>query len=576
MRPYSGKFVLSILLMLAAIPLAQFALFLTRDVVNRALLAVTEPADARWATVLSIVGLQAAFWLASALLATGREVLAWYVGMRSTFDLRLAFYRHLLRLPLSVFRRRPPGEHLFRATADIGSPWADPFDPGLTGVIVRQLPEMIGAFYTVAWSAALLWLIDPGVALILVAYIVPFFLVANWFYTQQRRAEFGVRSRAQDENTVLRDTIAAIRPAKTLGRLAWWRERYADFAIRTRRQQLRFLAWHIATNDAGLWTVRALLTYGTSGYLAFRVVQGQSTVGDWFATFALIESLQIPLEQCVRIWQQVRLQLVPAQRVLETLEQPREQDGVATPAALAGAVDFDDVQLRYDAGPVALDGLSLRVRPGERVALVGPSGAGKSSALAVLLRLYKVDAGVVRVDGLDIADLVQERWAREVGYVPQQTFLYDATIRQNVQWADPDATPARVEQACAAAGLMDLASKRPEGLDAPVGEGATVSGGERQRIGIARALLRSPRLFLLDEPTASLDRPTEAEVMETLRRVTTGTTTLIVAHRLRTVTFYDRIFVLDQGKLAEEGTHDRLLEAGGLYASLWRSQEAEP
>lgn len=575
-RPYRARFFLAIGLMLLAIPLSQFAVFLTRDVVDRALLATNLPAAQRWDTVLKIVGLQAAFWLASSLLATHREVLTWYVSMRSTFDLRLKFYRHLLRLPIGWIRRRPPGEHLYRATVDIGSPWADPFDPGLTGVIVRQIPELIGALYTVGWGAVLLWLIDPCIAIVLLIYIVPFFCIANYLYGKQREAEFGIRLRAQDELAVLRDSIAGLRTIKSWGRNAYQRLRYAKAAVRTRRQEFRFLAWRIFTSEIGIWGARYGFTIGVTIYLAVRVLQGEATIGDWFVTFALIESLQAPLETVVQLTQRMRIQLVPAQRVLETLDAvPTLADPPdAIPLTkIRGAIAFEDVVLRYNDGKAALDGVSLRIAPGERVGVVGPSGAGKSSLVTALLRQVPLERGSVRVDDVSVDQVQLATLLHQVGIVPQQTYLFDGTLEDNIRLTQWDADPESFTWTCRQAQVDAFANLRPEGYHMPLGEGATISGGERQRVGIARALLRDPRILILDEATASLDPETENEILNTLSRVAQGRTTLVIAHRLKAVRDCDRILVMSEGKIVEQGTHEDLVALNGLYAALWRAQE---
>ncbi|MCE9559762.1 MAG: hypothetical protein K8R88_12525 [Armatimonadetes bacterium] len=268
-RPYRGKFFLGILLLLFSVPLAQFALFLTRDVTNKALLATSLTADERWQTVLRIIGLQAIFYFSSALLGTCREVLEWYGSMRSTFDLRLAFYRHLHRMPLSYLSQRLPGEHLFRSTADMVSVFrvasrpatatasgqsapdskeiamaiysndVDPYDPGVMGLIVRTVPLIVETLYSLLWGVILLFLIDPTLSVLLVLYIFPFAYISHRLFNKVRESAFLFKEKAEIETGSLRDSIAGLKTLKVLGRLKAQRKKYMDSVANTRRAGIR-------------------------------------------------------------------------------------------------------------------------------------------------------------------------------------------------------------------------------------------------------------------------------------------------------------------------------------------------
>ncbi|MGV3618125.1 MAG: ABC transporter ATP-binding protein [Fimbriimonas sp.] len=607
-RPYRGKFFLGLAMLFLAVPLGQFALFLTRDVTNRALLATNLTVDERWNTVLRIVALQAAFWLASAVLSTWREVLEWYCSMRSTFDLRLAFYRHLHRLPLSFLSRRAPGEHLFRATADMvsmfrvaGRPpvptasgqspqdskevaiaWysndVDPYDPGMMGLITRTLPMMVETLYSLAWGAALLFLIDPALSAMLLAYIVPFTLLSRKAFDRIRHTAFAVKAGTEYETGVLRDSIAGLRTLKGFGRLKYQRLRYQQAATATRRRGIQqFFQMVMAQNvlQMGMKWAFSAIVYT---YLAYRVMTGRATLGDWVATFLLVESAQAPLENFIQLTQLVKMQLVPAQRILETLdEKPTLEDRPGAPKMppIRGEIQYEAVEFAYLPEKPVLRGVDLTIQPGEFVGIVGPSGAGKSSLVSLVLRLYGVTGGHVRVDGHDVREVELQSLLDQIGTVPQLTSLYTGTILENVTFGDPWATEEDVARAIQLSGVADFIQRQPEGLETEVGEGGSLSGGERQRIGIARALIRRPKILILDEATASLDARTEDEVLRSIEGLRAGMTILSIAHRLKAVVNCDRIVVMQNGQIVQIGSHRELVAQEGLYRDLWREQANE-
>jgi subfamily B ATP-binding cassette protein MsbA len=580
-KPYRSKFLLVFLLLLIAVPLQQFSIFLTRDVTNKALLATDLTFHERWGTVLRIVGIQAAFWFLSAILSTFREVLEWYTSMRATFDLRIHFYKHLHRLPMTFLRQRPAGEQLYRATNDFGGQKqvdGDGYDPGVMGMICRQFPQLAEKAYMLIWGGVFLYMLDPGLGLILAVYMVPYLLVGWFLYDRVRRAAFQQRHRREIETGVLRDSIAGLRTVKSMGRDRYQNRRYLRSAVLSGRRGMQQMANTVLADHIGLGGLRWLFNGTATAYISYRVLSGQATVGDWFATVALLTAAQDPWEKLFTFVQKIRMDMVPAQRLLETLDVPIEQGDKADAQVLThleGAVEYKDVWFSYDEGKPALKGVSFKVEPGENIGFVGPSGAGKSSVLNLLLRLYRPDSGQVLVDGVDLQDAKLDSYLRFVGVVPQSTYLYDGSIADNILFGRKDATPAELRQVALESGVAAFAARHAEGLDKPVGEGATISGGERQRIGIARALIRNPRIFVLDEATANLDAGTEAALLKTLRQVSKGRTSMIVAHRLKAVAHCDRIFVLDQGQIVEVGKHEELIKSGGLYARLWEEQSEE-
>jgi ATP-binding cassette subfamily B protein len=285
------------------------------------------------------------------------------------------------------------------------------------------------------------------------------------------------------------------------------------------------------------------------------------------------------LGELSQVWSEIAQASGAAERLFELLAvEPaikRPDEPVALPAPARGEVAFDRVRFAYPLRPeaIVLDGVSFRVRPGERVAIVGASGAGKSTVFHLILRFYDPLAGAVTFDGVRIADVDPADLRRHIALVPQDSVVFAASVRDNIRFGRPDATDAEIERAAALAHAAEFVERLPEGYDTAVGErGITLSGGQRQRIAIARAILRNAPLLLLDEATSALDAESETLVQAALERLMQKRTTLVIAHRLATVLSCDRILVLDSGRIVEEGTHESLVVAGGLYARLARLQ----
>lgn len=601
-RPYRSKFFLAIILMLLAVPMTQLALFLTRDVANRALLAVGSTVEERWRIVVSIVILQSIFLLASSFLWIMREVLEWYCSMRASYDMRLAYYRHLLRLPLSFLRQRPPGEHLYRATIDFYSTSnatgyyqvsnQDGYDAGVAGLIVRLVPLLLETLYSLVWGAALLYLIDPLLGILLLVYAIPYNIAAWFLYSRIRETQFRLRHAAEMESSTLRDSVVGLRTFKSLGRTAAQRAKFIASAILMRRENIRLLFQVVLSEQGILWLIRWAFNSFVYIYITVRVMHGQATIGDWLATILLLSALvksdldgidpdsvtaSKPMEKVVQILQRMRVDLVPAQRILETLDvQPTLQDklNAVRLTNAKGHIKFENVSLEYIKGRTILEGISFEILPGEYVGFVGPSGAGKSSVLGLILRLFASTRGTVLIDGIDVNDLALETFLNQAGVVPQSTYIYDGTIAENIRFGRQNATKDELIQVCAATSVTSFALRQHDGLETIIGEGSMISGGERQRIGIARALIRHPKVLLLDEATANLDPQTEQDILDMINRVRGGRTVITVAHRLKAVQNCDKIIVLNEGRVAEIGTHGELLESAGLYKELWEQQEA--
>jgi ATP-binding cassette subfamily B protein len=346
---------------------------------------------------------------------------------------------------------------------------------------------------------------------------------------------------------------------------------YEDAAVRTATSLAFLNAGQAAIISAGLIAVMAMAAEG--------VLAGRMSVGDFVMANAYVIQLTMPLGFLGTVYREIRQSLVDMREMFALLDQPEEiadRSGAPALAVSRGEVAFESIDFGYDPARPILRGVSFRVPPGGSLAVVGPSGAGKSTIARLLFRFYDVSAGRVLIDGRDVRDVEQHSLRAAIGVVPQDTVLFNDSIGYNIAYGLDGATRAEVEAAARAARIHDFIAALPEGYDTVVGErGLKLSGGEKQRVAIARTILKNPPILILDEATSALDTQTERAIQEELRALGRNRTVLTIAHRLSTVVDSDEILVLDQGRVVERGVHADLLAKGGRYAAMWRTQEAE-
>jgi ATP-binding cassette subfamily B protein len=336
----------------------------------------------------------------------------------------------------------------------------------------------------------------------------------------------------------------------------------------------------LAVLNAGQAVIFALALTACMLMAGYDIAAGTKTVGHFVMVNALMLQLFIPLNFMGMVYREIRQSVTDIERMMDVLSEAPEvadRPGAMPLRVTGGTIRFEDVKFCYEPARIILDGLSFEVPAGKMVAIVGPSGAGKSTVSRILLRFYDVAGGRVTIDGQDIRDVTQTSLRSAIGVVPQDTVLFNDTILYNIRYGRPDATDEEVQEAARMAQIDEFIRRLPEGYGTMVGErGLKLSGGEKQRVAIARTILKGPPILLLDEATSALDSHTEKEIQDALDQVSKNRTTVVIAHRLSTIVNADNILVLDAGQLVEQGTHGELIAGGGLYASLWnRQRQAE-
>jgi ATP-binding cassette subfamily B protein len=557
--------------------------------------------------------------IVSGLIGVGQSYMNNVIGQRVMQDLRNALYAHLQKMPLRFFTETRTGEIQSRLANDVG---------GIQAVVTDTASSTFSNLVTVISTVGAMLLLDWRLTVLSLATLPIFMGLTYRVGKVRRRLASQTQSSLADITAITEETVSGsgILLTKTFGQ-------QASAVTRYREANSKLAALQIRQSMVGRWffmivgtvfSITPALVYFLAGYLAISGAPSAPTIGDIVAFTTLQSRLFFPLGQLLNVQVEVQGALALFDRIFEYLDLPVEiadkpDATVLAPDHVRGHIRYRHVFFRYrrmqrptsraadsngseppvvpvgggdgptngnapaeERVPFGLFDVDFEAKPGQLVALVGPSGSGKTTTTYLLPRLYDVDEGAVEIDGNDVRDVTLASLGEVIGFVTQETFLFHASVRENLRYAKPDATDSELEEAARIAAIHDRIADLPEGYDTIVGErGYKLSGGEKQRIALARVLLKNPRILVLDEATSALDTVSERLIQAAIERVQQGRTTIAIAHRLSTILRADLIVVFENGHVIERGHHDELLAHGGLYARLYQEQfldasDAEP
>ncbi len=569
-KRYKVPLGLTMLSMLALVAIQLIAPWLVRTMVA----AVTDPAASMSETmplIARLALLTLIVYLVRALMQFVRSYAAHVAGWHVVANVRHEVYRHLQRLSLRFYEDKQTGQLMSRTVND---------SELLEQLVAHAIPDVIVNVLMLMGVTAVLMFMSWKLALLSMLPI-PLIMLSMKGFARYVRPAFRQRQVELGElNATLNDNLSGIREIQAFTREDTEADRVWTRIVRYRDSMLRALrlmaVFHPSVEFTSSLGTIILIYFG--GQL---MLGGTLQVADLVAYFLYLELLYQPIRALSSAWESIQQALAGADRIAELLEQEPDvaesSESVSLPGRARGALQFDDVSFRYSAGDMVLEDIDLDVAAGSVVALVGPTGVGKTTLSMLVPRFYDVSKGTISLDGHDVRDLTLESLRRQISIVLQEVFLFHGTVRENIQFGRPGSTEQEIVAAAQVANAHEYIMQLPDGYETLIGErGVKLSGGQRQRLAIARAVLKDAPILILDEATSSVDTETELLIQQALERLMVGRTTVVIAHRLSTVRNADKIVVLQDGRIVEQGTHDDLMNRDGLYRYLNQVQAQDP
>ena len=563
--PYWKQLIVSVLAIITSSVFGVFPTILTGRIIDEGLLEQDMP------VLIRLIGLSFGVLIIANLISVVESYVNVWMAENITFDMRNKMYSHLQRMSHRFFTTSKQGDIITRMTSDIG---------GVQSVLTGTWTSILQNFATLTVALVTMYTKSPLLATIGIV-VVPLFILPTK-RVGKRRWEITLESRKHNDdiNQILNETLSV--SGQLLSKLFVTENYEFDRYQEANKQMIRL---NIKESMAGKWfrvvinvftNIGPMLIYLVGGILIIEYGNTDLTIGDITVMVALLGRMYGPVNSLLNIQVDMIRSMALFDRIFEYFDLPVEIDNdpqALRPESFAGELAFEEVSFHYDPDQPILNNVSFELKPGSSVAIVGPSGAGKSTIINLIPRLYDVTGGRILLDGVDIRKLDLAFLRQHIGVVTQDTYLFNGTIRENLLYAKPDATQAEIEQACREANIHAFISGLPKGYDTVVGNrGMKLSGGEKQRLSIARIILRKPGLIIFDEATSSLDAISEHAIQEAIEPILAKSTSLIIAHRLSTILSADEILVLEKGKIVERGDHETLVKKGGIYTMLYSTQ----
>ena len=564
LRPYRGSLALALVLVVIGALSQAGGPWLIGRAIDRNILG--DDPGGLYGTMALLFGV----YVAGTLATRGQIRQVGTVGQSVLASLRRRIFERLQSLPLRYFDRHPVGDLMSRVTNDVDT---------LNQLLSQGITQILGSLFSLVGIVVAMLVLDWRLAVVCFA-IIPVMLLTNVFFARRARRAFRTtRQTVSDVTAGLQEEIIGVREAQAFNRTEANIERFRERNAANRAANIQAVAITSAFAPAidVLSTLATAIVIGYGGYL---VVTGTLTVGLLTAFLIYVQQFFRPIQLASQVYTQAQAALAGAERIYEILDEepePPDPPDAERLEEVEGRIEFESVTFAYEPGRPVLRDVSFEVEPGQTVALVGPTGAGKTTIANLIPRFYDATEGSVRVDDRDVREVERRSLRRHIATVLQEPFLFSGTVAENIGYGRLDATREEIEAAARAVSAHDFIMALPEGYDTPLGTGGgTLSGGQRQIISFARAVLADPRILILDEATSNIDTRTEVLIQEALRTLLGGRTSVVIAHRLSTIRNADVILVMASGRVAERGTHASLLSTGGLYADLYRRQFREP
>jgi len=565
LKPYWLQFLFVFIAILIAAVVGLAPSIVTGMIVDEALVGE----DLGFLIELLLIALAA--MAASQLIGILENYINAWISQHIIFDMRNEMYRHLQRMPHAFFTTEKQGDIITRMDTDIS---------GVSSVVSGTLSQVVGNIATIVTTLVALFSLSWQLAWVGLA-VLPL-LIAPTRIAGKSRLKYATKTQAKTDemNQIINETLSV---SGSLLVKMFTRERKAEDDFRAVNGQVRDLAMKETRSGSlfrvamGMFTqLGPLLIYFAGGLLIIEHLDAALTVGTVTAMVSLVNRLYRPVESLLDLQVTFTRSLALFTRIFDYLDRPEtivSPENGEKPDVERQPIEFDHVAFGYDEGQLILTDVNFTVPGGKMYAIVGPSGSGKSTTVNLIPRLYDVSGGAVRIAGVDVRDFDLEYLRGRIGVVTQEAYLFNGTILENLRYANEDATMEQIEEACRIANIHDYIAAQPEGYRTEVGNrGLKLSGGEKQRLSLARVILKDPQILILDEATSALDSISENAIQQALERLMVGRTSIVIAHRLSTILKADRILVVKDGVVAEQGTHEELLEAGGVYRELFDTQ----